>query len=125
MHRRIDIAEFPLVGRQLSIGRFVPFPQEERELLFCEIRIDQRERDGVERQVPGREPWIFPLVRHGEHVIVVYVNPVSIPALLALRRRRRHGGIAFQPFFDDVMVELLGPQQSRQRLALDHPGVVG
>src|SRR5689334_21676168 len=40
MHRRVHVAEGPLVSGQLSVGMHIPFAQHQHELLFCEFRID-------------------------------------------------------------------------------------
>ena len=45
VHRRIHVAERPLVGRQLPVRMHVPFAQQQDELLLGKIRIDQRQRD--------------------------------------------------------------------------------
>ncbi len=53
VHGRIDVAEVPIVGRDLS-GRM---PEEllphQVELFFSEIHVNCGERNGVDRQVPG------------------------------------------------------------------------
>src|SRR5262249_21217189 len=49
MHRRIHIAESPLVRRQLSVRMHIPLAQKKCELLLSEIRIDLRERNAMER----------------------------------------------------------------------------
>ena len=41
MHRRIDVAERPLVGRDLPVRVHVPLAEEQRELLLRELRIDE------------------------------------------------------------------------------------
>ncbi len=53
VHRRIDVAEVPLVGRHLAVGVHVPFAQQQHQLLLGELRIDQREGQAMERRVPG------------------------------------------------------------------------
>ena len=63
MHRRIDVAERPLVGRKLSVGMHVPLAQHQDELLLGEVRIDQRERHAVKGQVPGGVPRDTPTCR--------------------------------------------------------------
>ena len=42
MHRRVDVAEGPFIGRQLPVGMHVPLAQHQQQLLLGEIRIDQR-----------------------------------------------------------------------------------
>ncbi len=39
---RVDVAEGPLVGRDLAVGVHVPFPEEQHELLLGEVRVHQR-----------------------------------------------------------------------------------
>ena len=97
MHRRIHIAERPLVCRQLSVGMHVPLAQHQHELFLGEIGIDQRQRDAMKSQIPCRIPRILPLVGHGNDVGVIQMRPLVIAAVLALRRRRRIAGIAFEP----------------------------
>ena len=87
--RRVDVAEVPLVGRQLAVGVHVPLARQQHELALGELRVDQGERDAVEGQVPGGVPGILPLVRHREDVGVVEVRPVAVAAVPALGRRRR------------------------------------
>ncbi len=87
MHRRIDVAEVPLVGRQLPVRVHIPLAQHQHELLFGEFGIDQRQRQAVEAQVPGGVPRIFPFIRHGDHVGVVQVHPLVVAAELARGRR--------------------------------------
>ena len=85
--------------------------------LLGELGIDQRERDAVERQIPRRVPRVFPLVGHRDDVGVVQLHPVVSFVPLPLARRRRAGGVAVEPVADDVVVELLRPEQARKRLA--------
>ena len=94
VHRRIHIAERPLVRGQLPVGVHVPLAQQQHELLLREVGIDERQRHAVERQIPGRVPGILPLVRHRDDVGVVEVRPLVIAAAPALGRRRRLQRIA-------------------------------
>src|SRR5215211_5981677 len=64
MNRWIHVAECPLVCRQLTVRMHVPFAQHQDELFLRELRIDERGGHAVERQIPRRIPWVFPLVRH-------------------------------------------------------------
>src|SRR5262249_46780154 len=66
MDRRIDVAKIPLVRRNLSIGMEIEIAQHEKLLFFGEIKIHQRQADGVEGQIPSCIPGIFPLVGHGD-----------------------------------------------------------
>ena len=78
VHRRIDVAEVPLVGRNLAVGVQVVLAQHQLQLLLAEILIDQRQGNHVKGQVPGGVPRIFPFVRHRDHVAVVHVVPVVV-----------------------------------------------
>ena len=118
LDRRVDVAERPFVGGNLAVGVHVPFARQQHELRFGELGVDQRERDTVKRQVPGRKPRILPRVRHRDHVVVVEVRPIVVAAVPGARRRRRLRRIALQPIANDVVVELLAPQHARQRLPL-------
>src|SRR5205814_538557 len=86
-HRRIDITKGPLIGWKLSIGMHVPLAHQQIKLALGKFTIDQRKRNTVEREVPGRIPWIFPLVRHRHYALVVQMPPVLIAPVFALRRR--------------------------------------
>ena len=119
MDRRVHVVEGPLVRGQLSVGVHVPFAQQQHELIFREVGVDQGERHGVEREVPRRIPRILPFVRHGEHVFVVDVRPFGIAPSKALRRGRRLSRVTVEPFLDDVVIELLRPQQTRDGLPRD------
>ena len=119
MHRRIHVAERPLVGRNLSVGMHVPLAQHQDELILGKIRIHQRQRNAVKRQVPCGVPGILPFVGHGDDVGVVQMRPLVIAAVAALRRRRRIARIAFEPLLHHVVIELLGPQHAGKALAHD------
>jgi hypothetical protein len=125
VHRRIDVRERPLVGGQLAVRVHVPLAQDEPELFLRDVGIDDGERDAVEGEVPGGVPGILPFVRHQQHVCVVNVGPLMITAKSAPGRRRRLAGVALEPILDHVVVILLRPQQARQRLARNTPGIVG
>src|SRR5262249_8106603 len=40
VHRRVDVAEGPLIGGQLAVGMHVPLPRHQNELFLGEIRIN-------------------------------------------------------------------------------------
>ena len=63
-----------------------PFPAQQDQLVLGEGRVHVRQRDAVERQVPGREPRVLPLVRHRHDVERVEVAPPRVPARQPLRR---------------------------------------
>ena len=112
MYRGVHVAQCPFVRGQLTVGMHVPFAQHQHELFLGEDRVHQRQGDTVERKVPGGVPGVLPLVRHRDDVGVVQMPPFMIAALLPFARRRRHGGIAVEPFLDDIMIELLRPQET-------------
>ena len=87
MDRRVDIGKAPFVGGQLPVGMHVPFAQQQQQLFLGEFWIDERERNAVERQVPGGVPGEFPFVRHRDDVGVVEMCPAAVPAVLPLARR--------------------------------------
>ena len=117
--RRIDVAEIPLVGRNLAVGVHVPLAQHQLQLLLAEIRIDERQCDHVKGQIPGRVPGILPLVRHRDHVAVVHVVPVVVARRGLAGRLEGVGAALFQPVVHVVVVKLLAPQHSGQGLTHD------
>ena len=119
--RRIDVAEGPLVRRDLAVRVHVPLPEHEHELVLRELRVDQREDDAVEGEVPGREPRELPRVRHRKHVAGVEVRPLPVAPAPPARGRRRLRGIAHEPAPDVVAVVLLRPDHARERLPHDPP----
>ena len=123
VHRRVGVAERPLVGGQLAIGMHVPFPGDEHELVLGELRVQRGERDGVERQIPGGVPWVFPLVGHGDDIGVVEVGPFGVAAVLARFRDRRAGGVAVEPLGHVQVEELLAPDHAGVGLPLHQPRV--
>ena len=127
MHRRVDVTEFPFVGGQLAVRVHRPFPAHQHQLFLGEIRVDMRQRDRVERQIPGREPGVLPFVRHRDDVGERQLTPVPVARATALAGigRRRFGGVALDPFVDVVPVELLAPEQARVGAAGDVPVRVG
>src|ERR1700727_1706503 len=79
MYWRTDIAEVPLVGRDLTRGMQKELLQHQVELFFGEIRIDRGKGDGVKREVPRCIPRIFPLVGHRDDVLIHHVEPFAVP----------------------------------------------
>ena len=121
VHRRIHIAEVPLVGGNLPIGVGIETAQHQQELLLGEIEVHQRQGDRVEGQVPGRIPGILPLVRHRDHVGVQHVKPFRVPHAVAGGFHERMTLVLLQPLIQIEVVVLLAPQHSRQRLAVHPP----
>src|SRR5690242_1717938 len=116
VYRRIHITECPLVRRQLTIWVHVPLAQQQNELLLGEIRIDQGKRHAMESEIPRGVPRILPLVRHRDDVVVVKVLPLAVASAGSLGRRSWPNRITLQPGSEIVIVELLAPQQSAERL---------
>ena len=81
VHRRVDVVEVPLVGRQRAVRMLEPLAQQHQELVLRERRIEMRPRDRVEAEIPRREPRVLPRIRHREHVEAVEVAPAAVPAV--------------------------------------------
>ena len=75
VHRRVRVAERPLVGRQRAVGVLEPLPAHRQQLVLGERRVDVGQRHGVEGEVPGGEPRVLPGVGHREDVLGVDVEP--------------------------------------------------
>ncbi len=123
VHRRVHVAEGPLVGRHLAVRVHVPLAREQHELLLRELGVQVRERNGVKRQVPGGVPRVLPLVRHRDDVGVVQVSPLAVAAIPAVGGRCRVVRVAVQPFRHVVIEVLLAPDHSGEGLALDRAGI--
>ena len=88
-------------------------------------RVDLRQRQAVEREIPRREPRVFPRVGHREDVRRVELAPVRVAARQPFGRGRWIGRVAVEPLADVEVVELLAPEQARERLPLDPPFLGG
>ncbi len=120
MHRRVHVGEGKLVGRQCAVRVHVPLAQQQDELRLGEGRVDARELDRVEREVPRGIPRVFPGVGHEDHVAVEDVRPVPVATpLLALLGWRRLRRVALKPARHLVIIELLRPKQPGMRLPHD------
>lgn len=84
MHGRIHVAEIPFISGNLAIGVQVIFPQHQGELFFGKIGVNDADGQHVKGQIPGGIPGIFPLVGHGDNVIVQHVVPIAIPHAMPL-----------------------------------------
>ena len=86
LHRRVDVGEVPLIGGQRPVRVLEPFPAQQDQLVFGERRVKVGQGHTMERQVPGGEPRVFPLVRHGQDVEGVEVAPPGVAPGVAGRR---------------------------------------
>src|SRR5579872_1445294 len=78
MHRWVRMAEWPVRRRQLPVRVHVPLAQQQNQLLLGEIRIDQRNRNAMKRQIPRRVPRI----RSEEHTSELQSRPHLVCRLL-------------------------------------------
>ena len=106
---RVYVAELPLVGGELAVRVHVPLAGELRELVLGELRVHERERNAMEREVPRGIPRIFPLVRHRHDAGIVHVRPFGVATALALRRWRRLPRVTAQPLPHVVTIILFAP----------------
>ena len=123
MNRRVHIAEAPLVGGDLAVGMEILLGKHEVELLLGEVWVDDREWNGVERQVPGRVPGILPFIGHRDDVGIDHVEPFTVAAG-AIAGAERVSAVLVQPVGQVEVVVLLAPEQASQSLAHD-TGPVG
>src|SRR5271156_5230613 len=108
---RVDIAEVPLICRNLAAGVHVKPFEHEIDLLLGELGVHDRYRDRVEREVPGRIPGIFPFVGHRDDVVVEHVEPFLVPEVPA-SGNQRVGAMVVQPLIRVQVVVLLTPQHA-------------
>ena len=116
LDRRVDVVERPLVGRERAVRMLEPLAAEQDQLVLGEGRVDARERDAVEGEVPGGEPRVLPLVGHRHDVEGVKGAPARVPPVQPGVGRFRLAGVAVEPAGDVVGVELLAPEHPGQRL---------
>ena len=83
VHRRVGVAERPLVGGQRAVGVLEPLAAHRQQLVLGERRVDVGQGDGVEGEVPGGEPRVLPRVGHREDVAGVDVEPAGVAAVPA------------------------------------------
>ena len=81
VHRRVDVAELPLVGGDLPVRVHVPLAEQQLQLALGEVGVDERQGHAVKRQIPGGVPGVLPRVGHRQHVLVVEVRPVGVAAV--------------------------------------------
>ena len=120
---RIDVVEVPLVGRQLTVRVLVAFEQHERRAArAAKSGSTNANDDGVERQIPGGEPGVLPLVRHRDDVGAEHVEPVLVAGRCCSSRAGTPR--SFSQSLDVVDVGLLRPEQPAVALADDVRRVV-
>src|ERR1700736_1909991 len=120
-YRGIDVTEVPFIRRDLSVRVLVPLPSDNIELSLREAGIDQGEGKAMKCQIPRCVPRIFPFVGHRHDTLVVKVSPGGVTTMDTFDWRRRLRRIAVEPLVDDVVIELLAPDHSGERLSLDRP----
>ena len=123
MHRRVDVAEVPLVGGYLTVGVLKARLQHQDELMLGKVRVDARERRRVKSEIPCRVPRVLPLVGHGDDVVVEHVEPLAVPDRDRRWRVERVHAVLAQPHVDVEKVVLLRPEEPAERLAHDVGGV--
>ena len=125
LHRRVQVRELPLVGRDLPGWMLKLLEEQQPKLFLCELAVDERERHAMEREVPRGEPRILPFVRHRHDAHRVEVPPVRIADLFPRLGRRPVGAVALQPHVHIEEIDLLGPEHPREGLTLDPLLVLG
>ena len=115
MHRRVYVAEIPLIRRELTARVDMMTAQHKLQLIFGEIWINHRERNGVESEIPSRIPRVFSFVRHQDDVIIDHVEPLSIPEYTAVSMKWVRL-MLFQPGITIPEIILLGPEHASEGL---------
>src|SRR6266516_1384011 len=94
----------------------VPFVEQQQQLIFGKLDIDQRHRDTVECQVPGGIPGILPGVWHDDNIVVAKMPPSTIST--ALWGWLGTGRIPPQPSIYSIKKELHDPEKASQCMTL-------
>src|SRR6516165_12677453 len=110
MHRRVHVAEIPLICWNLTVWVGVKVPQHQQELLFTEVEVYEGKRERMKRQIPCRIPRVFPFVGHGNDIVVKHVEPLSISSAEFARPRKRMRVVFSKPVIKVKIVILLSPQ---------------
>src|SRR6516165_2630123 len=69
-------------------------------------------------EVPGREPGIFPLIRHRYDIGDHEVTPITVAPVLPVLGGRRLSKITIKPTLHVEVIKLLAPQHSSEGLTL-------
>src|SRR6516162_7899596 len=112
--RRIYVAESPFISRDLAIWMQIPLAQQDFDLVFGEVDIDECQRAAMKSEVPSGKPWIFPAVGHRDDIAGFEVLPIAVAAAEAALWRAQF--VAFEPAFDIVVEKLLAPDHPGERL---------
>jgi hypothetical protein len=123
MDRRVHVAEVPLIGRHLAAGVQVDALEHQFHLLLGEVGIDDRQRQRVEGQIPGRVPGYSHLSGIEMMSFVQHVEPLRVPGV-AIAGMQGIGVVLVQPVVAIEEEELLAPEHAGERLA-HHVGRVG
>lgn len=120
VHGRRQVVEVVLVRGQRARRVHVPLAHVQDELPLGELGVHDGGGQHLKARVPACEPGVLELIGHLQHLIGVEVaGPVRVAVAPALRWRRRERGVAVERQPHAVVVELLGPQQPGEGLALD------
>src|SRR5262245_65744924 len=122
MNWRIDVAEVPLVRGDLSVWVKINLLRQEAQLLLGKIDIYARENHAVKCEIPGREPGIFPFVRHRQDIGAFEMEPPLVARRGAACAIWRKDSVT-QPLRYRIVIELFAPQHSGEGLA--HNEILG
>ena len=120
--RWVHVTEVPLVGWNLTVRVQVGPTEHQFHLLLGEVGIHDRDRERVERQVPGRVPGILPFVGHRDDVPVQHVEPLRI-AGTPISVMQRIGLVLVQPVVAVEKKELFAPEHAGESLTHHGSGV--
>ena len=90
--------------------------------MLGKVGVDDRQRQRVKRQIPGRVPGVLPLVGHRDDVLVQHVVPLRVPHV-AITVMQRVGAMLVEPVVPVEEEELLAPEHACQGLTHHVGGV--
>ena len=85
---------------------FLNIHREERDKSCWKDTVRQKTRPEFQGET---YPWVFPFVRHRNHIFVMQIFPFWVPSIKTVTRRARHVRIAFKPFINHVVIKLFAP----------------